>query len=299
MPHKRKRFDPLYRFGPCDVLIYLFLAILGLLCLLPLWNVLCLSFSGSSAAMAGEVSLWPVDFTLASYKYVLTNAQFWRSFFISVARVLLGVIINMGLTMLAAYPLSKSKHELRARSFYAWFLFIPCVVSGGLIPWYFTVTSLGLSDTIWALVLPGAVPVFNVFLLSNYMRSLPRAISESAYIDGAGEFTTLTRIVLPLCTPVLATLTLFVFVGHWNEWFNGLILMDDPANYPLQSYLQTIILGRNATSTIQGDWRLMSEVTDRTVKAAQIFIATVPVMLVYPFFQKHFTKGIVVGSVKE
>ena len=277
------------------------LAVLALLCLLPMINVLAVSFSSSTAATAGIVKLWPVQFTLKSYQYALGKPEFVRSFVVSVVRLVVGVTINMGLTIVAAYPLSKDRRVFGWRGFYVWFFFLTLLFSGGLIPWYMTISALRLTNTIWALVLPGAVPVFNVILLLNFYRTLPQALEEAAYVDGAGEWQILWRIVVPISTPALATLVLFCAVGHWNSWFDGLILMSSPNNYPLQSYLQTVVVSRDMTlyqHATKEQLEMLKVISDRTTKASQIFIATIPILAVYPFLQRYFVKGLVLGSVK-
>jgi len=277
------------------------LAALALLCLLPMINVLAVSFSSSTAASAGIVKLWPVQFTLKSYEYALGKPEFVRSFFVSVVRLVLGVTINMALTIVAAYPLSKDKRTFKWRGVYVWFFFLTLLFSGGLIPWYMTINSLKLTNTILALVLPGAVPVFNVILLLNFYRSLPRELEEAAFVDGASEWQTLWRVVVPVSLPALATLVLFSAVGHWNSWFDGLVLMSSPKNYPLQSYLQTVVVSRD-TSLYQHATKeqlaMLQMVSDRTTKASQIFIATIPILAAYPFLQRFFVKGLILGSVK-
>lgn len=217
---------------------------------------------------------------------------------VSVERVVLGGSINLVLTILVSYPLSKETKDFRSRTFYAWFFFITMLFSGGLIPWYMTIKQLRLTDTIWALVLPGAVPVFSVIILLNFFREVPKELSEAAFIDGAGQWTTLWKIYVPVSTPALATILLFALVGHWNSWFDGLILMNNPKHYPLQSYIQTIVVARDFTSMTKEQISELATISDRTIKAAQIFLGSLPIMLVYPFLQKYFVKGIVLGSVK-
>ncbi len=283
------------------VLNYLLLTVSAILCIFPIIHVLALSFSSSSAATAGLVKLLPIEFNLKSYEYALGKSEFIASFVVSIKRVVLGASLNMLLTILAAYPLSKERHEFPMRNFYAWFFFITIIFSGGLIPWYMVIKETGLLNSIWALVLPGAIPVFNVIILLNFFRQLPKEIGESAYVDGASYWTVLFRIYLPLSTPALATLVLFVTVGHWNSWFDGLILMNSPTNYPLQSYLQTVVVTRDTTvlaHASQAELEILKTISDRTTKAAQIFIAAFPILCVYPFLQKYFVKGIVLGSVK-
>ncbi|WP_438351361.1 carbohydrate ABC transporter permease [Paenibacillus sp. FA6] len=280
------------------ILNAIILTCLAAVCLLPLINVLAVSFSSSHAAAAGLVKLWPVDFTLASYKHALGKSEFLEAFFVSLQRVGLGYAINMTLTILIAYPLSKENSALGARSVYAWFFIITMMFSGGLIPMYMTVRSVGILDTLWALVLPGAVPVFNVILLMNFFRNLPKEIEEAAYMDGASHWRVLWSIYLPLSKPSLATITLFTLVAHWNSWFDGLIYMNSPANYPLQSYLQTIIIAVDPSIVSATELINTQQVSDRTFKAAQVFLASFPVLMVYPFLQKYFMKGLVMGSVK-
>ncbi|MCM2998825.1 carbohydrate ABC transporter permease [Paenibacillus cellulositrophicus] len=277
---------------------YTFLLAISVLCLLPLIHVLSVSFSSSAAAMGGLVKLWPVQFTPNAYEYVLKKPEFLTALWITLKRVVLGVSISMFLTILTAYPLAKEKSKFKWRTMYAWLLVLTMLFNGGLIPWYMTIKSLGMLDSIWALVLPGAVPVFNVILLLNFYRGLPKELEESAFMDGAGHWTTLWRIYAPLSLPALATIGLFTIVSHWNSWFDGLILMNSPENYPLQSYLRTIIVGQDLTMLTSTDLSLLQDLSEQTVKTAQIFLGALPIILVYPFLQRFFIKGIVMGSVK-
>ncbi|MFD0713434.1 carbohydrate ABC transporter permease [Paenibacillus sp. GCM10027626] len=277
---------------------YSFLILLALSCLFPILHVLALSFSSSSMASAGAVTLWPMDFTLKSYAFVLQKPLFVGSFLVTLQRVVLGSLLNMLLVITIAYPLSKEAETFRMRTVYVWFFVLTILFSGGIIPWYFTIKEVGLLDSIWALVLPGAVPVFNVILLLNFFRGLPKELEEAAFMDGAGHLHILFRIFVPLSLPALATILLFTIVGHWNSWFDGLILMNRPEQYPLQSYLQTVVIMQDLSSMTFEDAKMLAEISDRTTKAAQIFLAAFPVLLVYPFLQKYFVKGIVLGSVK-
>ncbi len=280
------------------VVNYTLLLLAALACILPLINVLAISFSSKAAAAAGYVKLWPVDFTLSSYQYALSKPEFLDGFLVSVERVALGFGVNMLLTVLTAYPLAKERSAFRTRHIYAWFFIVTMLFNGGLIPTYMTIKETGLLDSIWALVLPGAVPVFNVILLMNFFRNLPKEIEEAALIDGAGHWRILWQIFVPLSLPAIATVTLFTVVHHWNSWFDGLIYMNSPANYPLQSYLQTIIITPELNAVSGNELLDMNEVSDRTFKAAQVFLASLPVLVLYPFLQKFFMKGLVMGSVK-
>jgi len=282
-----------------SVFNYTLLFLMAFICLFPLLHILALSFSSSGAASAGLVKLWPVDFTTKSYEFILAKPEFLRSMGVTVQRVVIGTIINMFLTIIIAYPLSKESKDLKFRTIYAWFFIFTILFGGGLIPWYMTIKSVGILNSIWALVLPSAVPVFNVILLLNFFRGLPKELEESSFMDGAGYWTALWKIFVPISLPAMATVGLFTIVGHWNSWFDGLILMNTPDQYPLASYLQRVIKGIDLTKITGQDAVVMSQVSDRTAKAAQIFVGTFPILLVYPFLQKYFVQGIVLGSVKE
>lgn len=277
---------------------YTLCILVGLVCLLPVLYVLSLSLSSKDAIIAGKVLLLPVDVTLDNYRYVIKDVQFYRSFGISVLRTVMGLAMQMVMTILTAYPLSISKYKFRWRTAYAWFFVFTTIFSGGLIPTYLVVSKTGLLNTIWSLLLPYAVPVFYVILLQNYMKTLPDALSESAQLDGAGHWLIMTKIILPLCTPSLATLTLFMAVGHWNEWFDGMLYINNNHLFPLQTYLRTLIVevDMNQMMDIQS---LANQVASVGADTAKIFLAMAPILLVYPFLQKYFVTGIVQGSVKE
>lgn len=270
----------------------------ALLCILPLIHIVAVSFSSSAAASAGYVKLWPVDFTFASYHYTASRNEFWASMLVSLKRISIGTPLNLLLTILIAYPLSKETHSFRLRIIYAWIFFLTMLFNGGLIPWYITVKEYGLLDSIWALVLPSAVPVFSVILLLNFFREIPKELEEAAHMDGAGHWKILWIIFVPISKPALATLALFSLVEHWNSWFDGLLLMGNPANYPLQSYIQTIVIQQNLSNVSRDDMLNLALISDRTLKASQIFLGSLPIIMAYPFLQKYFVKGIVLGSVK-
>jgi len=278
---------------------YSFMIVLALLCMFPLIHVLAVSFSSNSAASAGLVSLWPVGFNLKSYEFVLQKEEFLRSVGVSIQRVVLGSLIQMLLIVITAYPLSMEVTRFRLRTAYAWYFLITILFGGGLIPTYMVIKDMGMLDTIWALLIPSAVPVFSVVLLLNFYRGLPKELEEAAFIDGANHLRTLFSIILPLSLPAIATLLLFSMVGHWNAWFDGLLYMNRPENYPLQSYLQTLIINNDFKATTAEELQMLKSISNRSVKAAQIFLGALPILLVYPFLQKYFMKGIVLGSVKE
>lgn len=276
----------------------LFLVLLALMCVLPLVNILAVSLSSNAAATAGLVKLWPVEFTLKSYEYVAKRAAFWRSLGVTLLRCLLGVSLNVLMCILTAYPLSKDNQKLRARTVYTWFFFITMLVNGGLIPQYMTIKSVGILGTIWALVLPGAVPVFSMVLMLNFFRAIPEELEEAAFMDGASHWSILMKIYVPLSKASIATICLFALVYHWNSWFDGIIMMNKPDQYPLQSYLHTIIIQGDTSVNSTTDWQTMALISDRTVKCAQIFLSTLPIVAAYPFLQRYFVKVMVMGSVK-
>ena len=282
-----------------DVILAVVLGIVCVTCVLPFVHLLAVSFSSSSAVAAGRVGFLPVEFTTASYEYVVSGGRFLRAMAISLERVFWGTLLNLLLMVLTAYPLAKS--DLVGRKFFVVFFFITMLIGGGMIPTYLLVSRLGLKDTLWSLILPGALPVYNMIILMNFVRGLPHELEEAASIDGANAFQTLWMIIFPLLGPSLATVGLFSMVNHWNDWFNGLIYMSEPLNYPLQTYLQTLLVDfeQLLQSGSSGDIQaILSKMSARTGRAAQLFLGALPIMMVYPFLQKHFTKGLTIGSVK-
>lgn len=281
----------------------LFLLLVAAVCLLPFINLLAISFSSKQAVIAKEVTFYPIDFTINAYSFILKGGAFARAMWVSIKRVLLGVPTNLVLIILTAYPLARTKEEFRWRNVYSWFFVVTILFSSGLIPMYMMVRYTKLVDSIWSLILPGALPVFSMLVVMNYIRGLPKELEEAAFIDGAGHFQTLWNIILPVCKPTLATVILFSFVNHWNSWFDGMIYMNTIENYPLQSYLQTVVINpeaffRNATNMSQELSTYLNLVNARTTNAAQLFLATIPILCIYPFLQKYFTTGLVMGSVK-
>jgi putative aldouronate transport system permease protein len=281
-----------------------FLLIVALVCIAPFINLLAVSVSDKTAVAGGEVTFFPVDFTTVSYQFITNTSKFFTSLIVSLIRVSIGVPINLLLIILTAYPLSKLKVEFRARSIFSWFFVVTILFNAGLIPTYMVVRNTGLIDSIWSLILPGALPVFSMLVVMNYMRSLPKELLEAAYIDGASHLQTLIRIVLPVSTATIATVTLFSFVDHWNAWFDGMIYMNSIQNYPLQTYLQTVVVNpeefiRNNTDLSGNLSKYLSLVSARTTGAAQMFLAMIPILCIYPFLQKYFTTGLVMGSIKE
>ncbi len=287
------------RYTLTNILLTLVLLLITILCLYPMWYTFIVSFSNKSAVEAGYVRLLPIGINLTSYNMILRDLKFFRAFWVSVERVFLGGTINFFLTVLMAYPLSKSSAQFRWRNGYMWFILFTMLFSAGLIPWYLTIRYLGLINRIWALVLPGAVPVFNVILLMNFYRNIPKELEEAAHMDGANPWVTLFKIYLPLSLPALATVTLFSIVGHWNAYFDGLILMNSARMYPLQTFIQQLVVPRNFQDLTTDEIRVLAVVSQRTLNAAKIVVAMIPILCIYPFMQKYFVTGITLGSVKE
>ncbi len=280
-----------------DATNYLLLLLFGLLCLLPMVHMIAVSLSNRSAAMGGFVTLWPVGFTLRNYEEILSAGPVYQAFFISIQRTLFGTLINMALTVLAAYPLSKSAQEFKGRNWFMWTLMVALLFNGGLIPWFLVIRNLGLLNSLWALILPGALPIWNVILLMNFFREVPKELEEAAIIDGASYWNTLWYIYLPLSIPALATLTLFAAVGHWNAWFDGMILITRNSLYPIMTFLRTVVIDMNL-QILSVNHTDIYNLSDRAIRAANIVVATVPILIVYPFLQRYFIHGIRLGAVK-
>ena len=247
--------------------------------------------------MGGFVTLWPIGFTTRNYAEILKAGPVYAAFLISVQRTVLGTALNMAMTVLAAYPLSKTAKELRGRDVLMWVFLFAMLFNGGLIPWFLVVRKLGRLNSLWALVLPGALPIWNVILLMNFFREIPKELEEAAIIDGASYWRTLWHIYLPLSVPALATLTLFAAVFHWNAWFDGMVLIMDNAKYPIMTFLRTVVVDMNL-QVLSINIEDIYNLSDRSIRAANIVVATIPILIVYPFLQRYFIHGIRLGAVK-
>ncbi|MEC0237193.1 carbohydrate ABC transporter permease [Paenibacillus kribbensis] len=274
------------------------LVLLSIMCIVPLIHVLAVSFSAKSAADANLVGLWPVQFSLEAYKKTMNNPIFLHSIWISVLRTVLGTGLTLLITFLAAYPLSKETSVFRSRNVYSWLFVFSMIFNGGLVPFYMVIQKIHLMDSFWVLVLPGAVNTFLVILMLNFFRGIPKEMEEAALIDGAGHFRTLFSIFLPISMPSIATIALFSMVFHWNSWFDGLLYLSNAKDYPLATFLQTVIIQKDMSSMSMSP-KEMELLSQTTVNAAQIFIGAAPILIVYPFLQKYFVKGMTLGSVKE
>lgn len=268
----------------------------SIVCVLPLLHVLAISFSSASAAEANLVTLWPVDFNIESYKQTLANKQFLDAFLTSVFRVAAVLILSLIITIFTAYPLSK--FYLKGGKWIAWFFVFTMLFNGGLIPMYVLIMKLGLLNSIWSLILPHLVNVFNIILMLNFFRGIPKELEEAAVIDGAGHWTILTKIYIPVSMPSIATISLFIAVMQWNQWFDGLIFLTDSSKWPLSTLLQNLLIVPDITNNTL-DAETLAVMSEKTIRSAQIFIGALPILIIYPFLQRYFVKGIVLGSVKE
>ena len=280
---------------------YIILSLITLTCIFPILHILAMSLSSSAAAAAGKVGFWPVDFSLEAYQYLMRKDDFFKSVGISGLRVLVGSVVNMTMLVITAYPLSKNSINFRWRNVYMVYFAITMFISGGLIPTYMVLKELNLLDSFWVLILPGAVCIWDVIILMNFFPGIPRALEGAAGMDGASHWRILFQIFLPMSLPSLASLLLFTMIGHWNAWFDGMMYMNTPENYPMATYLATQILNNNKNISNMTPEQLATLVSlnEKTMRSAQLFLSIVPILIVYPFLQRFFIKGIVVGSVKE
>ena len=276
-----------------DSVVVLLLLIFGLSCLIPILHVVALSLSSKTAALAGRVYLWPVEFTITPYKVLVTDAKFMQALWVSVKRVVLGGGLNLILTVITAFALSQEEKDFPGRKVYMWFLVFAMLFGASLVPWYFVIKATGLMDSIWALVVPGALPVYNTILLMNFFRNLPKEIKESAILDGISPVQMMLRICVPLALPAIATVTVFSIVGHWNNFFDGLLLTNTPSKMPLQTYIQTL----TSSSLTPEELEVLTSL--KTFNAAKIVAASLPIVVFYPFMQRFFVSGLTLGSVKE
>ncbi|MDF2959420.1 MAG: transporter permease [Paenibacillus sp.] len=280
------------------VLMYAMLAVCGFCTLYPLIQVIAASFSSSRAISSGEVYLWPVEFTLLNYSILLKDGAIFSALKNTVIVTVVGTLFNITATVLAAYPLSKPR--LMGRNWLLMVITFTMLFTGGLIPHFILIKTLGLMNTYWALWLPALISTYNMFVMKTYFEGLPAEIEESASIDGAGDWTVLTKIILPLSKPMLAALSLFYAVYWWNSYFHVLIYITSAKKATMMLKLYQMLQGMN--DKLQNLDTAIISVNDiptpEGLKAAAIFIALLPILCFYPFLQKHFVKGVLIGSVK-
>jgi putative aldouronate transport system permease protein len=275
----------------------IFLTILGLVMFLPFLNVLAESLSSSEAIINGKVVFWPVDFTWINYQYVFSDASLWRSFGITVYITVVGTLINLLATASLAYPVSRQ--EYRGRKYVVFFVLITMVFSAPLIPNFILMKELHLTNSLWALILPGAISAFNFFVMRAFFMQIPAEIIDSGRIDGCSETRMIWSIVLPLSKPVMASLGIFYAVGHWNTYMAALYYLNKPTLWPLQVKLRQLIVSDDINIDPSAtQFSSLAHMNPEGIKMATIIIATIPIILIYPFLQKHFVKGMMIGSVK-
>ena len=284
-----------------DTLVYVFGTLITVIAAYPLIFVLSASFSEPSSVMTGKVVLWPVNFTVEGYKTILEYAGIWTGYRNTIFYTLIGTTINICLTLPAAYALSRA--DFKARGFFTAFFSFTMFFNGGLIPTYLVVKDLGLVNNPAVLVILGAVSVWNMMITRTFFQgSIPHSLEEAAYLDGCSTTRLFLQIVLPLSTPIIAVLVLFYAVGHWNNYFNALIYLSKAEHYPLQLYLRNVLILEDV-SALMGDTEAVQEWLERlerkeAMKFGVVVVSSVPVLVLYPFLQKYFVKGMTIGAIK-
>ena len=273
------------------------LILITLITFYPLYYVLITSISNGMMVMQGKVRLYPIGVTFDSYKSITSDPQLFRSLWNSVLYTVVGTLINIIMSCLCAFPLSR--RTFSGKKFFTGMIVVTMFFSGGMIPSYLVVKELELMDTMWAIVLPVAINTYNMIIIRTSFQSLPESLFESAQLDGANDFTILFRIALPLSKAVLATMVLFYSVSHWNSYFSAMLYLDSKDKYPLQIILRNkLISGLFSEEASQSGGSTSFTVTDSTLRAAVIMFTTLPILVVYPFVQKYFVKGVMIGSLK-
>lgn len=282
-----------------DIVIYAVLIIMAMIIMYPILNLISISLSSYQAVSSGSVTFYPKDISFNAYKTIFQAGKIPRGFINSIYYTAAGTLINMLLTCTMAYPLSRK--NLLFRKFYTALVLIPMFFNGGLIPTFLLVKNLGLYNTTLAMLLPNAIVINNLIIMRTFFQSIPVDLEEAAYLDGANEVTIFLKIILPLSTAAIATISLFYAVGHWNSWFDALVYLKDAKRYPLQYLIRQIIMENQmneelaAAGSFDDNFNL---VTSDAIKYATLVVSMVPMMLLYPFVQKYFVQGIMVGSLK-
>lgn len=289
-----------------QTVIYVVLILLGFTTLYPFWNALVISFNVGSDTALGGVTFWPRNWTLENYYIVLQDSRLLQAFLISVLRTVVGTFLSIFFTAMFAYALSK--RQLIGRKYYMLFCIVTMYFSGGLIPFFLLVRQLGMMNTFWVMVIPGVISVWNMIIFRTFFLELPDDLEESAKLDGSGTFGIFFRIVVPISGPVIATLSLFTAVGHWNDWLGPSIFINEQNLLPIQTVLKQILgsnivteqmlqaTGGNA-SALDAISRAQT-VTTKSLTMSTMMVATLPIILIYPFLQKYFVKGVLIGSIK-
>lgn len=281
--------------------IMLFLSLSAFSTIYPVVHVVMYSFSDSKLAMSGGLFFWPRGFSTLAYEMVFATKQIWVSYLNSFLVTLIGTMISLVFSILTAYPLSRKR--LHGRGWIGMFFFFTMLFSGGMIPTYLVVSNLGLTDTFWGLILPGCLSVYNMFILRNFMQAIPDSLEESARLDGANDIVIMLCIILPLCGPSIAAIAMFYGVHHWNGYMNCLLYTDSMNLQVMPMYLRTVLGGAaanalSASSNTEALGEAAKTLTEESVKMTTVAVAIIPIMCVYPFLQRFYTKGLTVGAVK-
>lgn len=286
------------------VVIYTLLGLLALSCLYPFWNALAVSFNVGVDTAKGGITFWPREFTLENYEIILQDDRLINGFIISVLRAVIGTVSAIFMTALLAYGMTRT--YLIGRSFYMVFFVFTMYFGGGLIPTYLLIRALGMMDTFMVFIIPSLISVWNMIIFRTFFKGLPAGLEESAHIDGASTWGIFFRIILPLSGPVIATLALLTAVGHWNDWFLPSIYITNEKLLPIQTILRqtlnaNIVSGQSSLldSSSVALMEKAKQVTSKSLTMAMMIVVTTPIILVYPFLQKYFVKGVLVGSLKE
>ncbi|HZK01481.1 MAG TPA: carbohydrate ABC transporter permease [Anaerovoracaceae bacterium] len=281
-----------------SIFLHVILTLFVFICLYPFLNVIAYSLSGYNAVLSGKVTFYPINFNLAAYQQILGRSQIWVSMRTTIFVTLMGTATSLVLTLFAAYALSRS--YLPGRKIFSGLILFTMYFSGGMIPTFLVVKGLGMYDTLGALFIPQAINVFNFIVMRTFFRELPRSLEEAAKIDGASEMQVLRRVVLPLSLPIIATMALFYAVGYWNSYFEALLYIQDPNKYTLQLRLRSLLFGEELnnsgrTNNLEG---IGTQVMTQSLKMATVAVSTIPILVVYPWLQKYFVKGVMIGSIK-
>lgn len=279
------------------IVIYIIVIFAAFITLYPFLYVISNSFSNPLNVIRRDVVLWPVNFSLQSYETLLNQKDVFVAYYNTVWYTVVGTLVNMVLTLMAAYALSIRKFFLRNQI--SVFITVTMFVSGGIIPSYIVVNRLGLYDTPWALIVPTAISAYNLIVARSFFEALPEELAESAHLDGANDFTILWKIIIPVSKPIISVLIIFYAVGHWNEYFNPMIYLKSRDLKPIQLYLRDILVAnQQATTSTGGSTGAERQYLFEALKFSTIVITVLPITVIYPFFQKHFVQGVMIGAVK-
>lgn len=280
-----------------DWLNVLLMTTICFITLYPIWYIIVNSLNEGADAMLGGIFWWPRKYTLENYQAVFQNSGIIKAFSVTIARTVIGTVTNVLFTAMVAYPLSKN--HLVGRKFYMTMGTITMFFSGGLIPQFLLYKNMGLLDSFWVYIIPSLFNFFNLLIFVNFFREIPSALEESASLDGATDWTIFARIILPLSKPVLATIALFSGVIHWNDYFAGVIFINNPDLQPIQTFLYRIVAESGSTQVMATAGNINRTTTSMSIKLATMVVTTLPIVCVYPFLQKYFVKGMMIGAVKE